>query len=160
MIAESRIKLFLVDDDAVFLKLMEIELLQNLEFDVETYSSGELCMASIAHNPDIIILDYNLDGMDKNAMNGIETLNKIKAYNRDIQVVMLSSQNRKLVEGVLVLLLGVYTILIGYRVLGKKPGEEMKYDEWYRRFGKIFKIGGPLIILFQVIRIIFILMSS
>ena len=26
-------------------------------------------------------------------MNGIETLNKIKAYNRDIQVVMLSSQN-------------------------------------------------------------------
>ncbi len=93
MIAESRIKLFLVDDDAVFLKLMEIELLQNLEFDVETYSSGELCMASIAHNPDIIILDYNLDGMDKNAMNGIETLNKIKAYNRDIQVVMLSSQN-------------------------------------------------------------------
>lgn len=93
MIAESRIKLFLVDDDAVFLKLMEIELLQNLEFDVETYSSGELCMASIGHNPDIIILDYNLDGMDKNAMNGIETLNRIKAFNPEIQVVMLSSQD-------------------------------------------------------------------
>jgi len=93
MIVESKLKLFLVDDDAIFSKLMEIELLQHPEFEVECYASGELCMANISNNPDIIILDYNLDGMDKNAMNGIETLNRIKAHDRDIQVVMLSSQD-------------------------------------------------------------------
>jgi CheY-like chemotaxis protein len=38
----------------------------------------------------VIILDYHLDGIDKNAMNGIETLDKIKEFNQGIPVVMLS----------------------------------------------------------------------
>jgi CheY-like chemotaxis protein len=42
----------------------------------------------------MIILDYHLDGIDKNAMNGIETLDKIKEFNQDIPVVMLSSQDK------------------------------------------------------------------
>ncbi len=88
------IKLFLVDDDALFLKSLEIEFLQNADFTIETYATGELCMACLSHNPDVIILDYHLDGIDKNAMNGVETLDKIKAYNPDIPVVMLSSQDK------------------------------------------------------------------
>ena len=88
------IKLFLVDDDAVYLKLSEIEFLQHADFIIETYATGELCMENLLHNPDVIILDYHLDGIDKNAMNGIETLDKIKAFNPDIPVVMLSSQDK------------------------------------------------------------------
>lgn len=91
---ESKIKLFLVDDDAVFLKSLEIEFLQNADFDIETFATGELCMENISHSPDVIILDYLLDGIDKNAMNGMKTLDKIKAYNQDIPVIMLSSQDK------------------------------------------------------------------
>ena len=90
----EKIKLFLVDDDAVFLKSLEIEFLQNADFSIETYATGELCMKNLEHNPDVIILDYHLDGIDKNAMNGIETLDKIKSFNPDIPVVMLSSQDK------------------------------------------------------------------
>ncbi|MGD0710839.1 MAG: response regulator [Bacteroidales bacterium] len=90
----EKIKLFLVDDDAVFLKSLEIEFLQHADFAIETYATGELCMANLSHNPDVIILDYLLDGIDKKAMNGIETLDKIKAYNPDIPVVMLSGQDK------------------------------------------------------------------
>jgi DNA-binding NtrC family response regulator len=90
----DKIKLFLVDDDVVFLKLLEIEFLQHADFEIETYITGELCLASLSHNPDVIILDYWLDGIDKTAMNGILTLDKIKAYNPDIPVVMLSSQDK------------------------------------------------------------------
>ena len=90
----NRIKLFLVDDDALFLKSLEIEFLQHANFIIETYPTGELCMENLLHNPDVIILDYHLDGIYKNAMNGIETLDKIKAYNPDIPVVMLSSQDK------------------------------------------------------------------
>ena len=90
----EKIKLFLVDDDAVFLKSLEIEFLQHADFDVETYSTGELCLKNLSHNPDVIILDYNLDGIEKSAMNGMETLDKIKAFNPDIPVVMLSSQDK------------------------------------------------------------------
>lgn len=91
---ENKIKIFLVDDDAVFLKLLEIEFLQHADFVIETYATGELCMAGLLNEPDVIILDYYLDGIDKNAMNGIETLDKIKVYNPDIPVVMLSSQDK------------------------------------------------------------------
>jgi len=91
---ETKIKLFLVDDDALFLKSLEIEFLQHADFTIETYPTGELCMESLSHSPDVIILDYHLDGIDKNAMNGIETLDKIKAFNPDIPVVMLSSQDK------------------------------------------------------------------
>ncbi len=91
---DTKIKLFLVDDDAVFLKLLEIEFLQHADFTVETYATGELCVAHLSRCPDLIILDYHLDGMDKNAMNGIETLDKIKSFNSDIPVVMLSSQDK------------------------------------------------------------------
>jgi DNA-binding NtrC family response regulator len=90
----EKIKLFLVDDDAVFLKSLEIEFLQHADFTIETYATGELCMEKLSHNPDVIILDYHLDGIDKNAMNGMETLDKIKIYNPDIPVVMLSSQDK------------------------------------------------------------------
>jgi two-component system, OmpR family, response regulator len=89
-----RIKLFLVDDDAVYLKSLEIEFLHHGDFIIETFATGELCMENLSHNPDIIILDYLLDGIDKNAMNGIETLDKIKAVNPDIPVVMLSQQDK------------------------------------------------------------------
>ncbi len=90
----EKIKLFLVDDDALFLKSLEIEFLQHADFTIETFGTGELCVAGLSHSPDVIILDYRLDGIDKNAMDGIRTLDKIKAYNPDIPVVMLSSQDK------------------------------------------------------------------
>ena len=94
----TKIKLFLVDDDALFLKSLEIEFLQHADplaigFTIEIFATGELCIENLSHHPDVIILDYHLDGIDKNAMNGMETLDKIKAYNPDIPVVMLSAQD-------------------------------------------------------------------
>ena len=91
---ENKIKLFLVDDDALFLKSLEIEFLQHADFTIETFATGELCLENLSHNPDVILLDYHLDGIDKNAMNGIEALDKIKTFNPDIPVVMLSSQDK------------------------------------------------------------------
>jgi two-component system OmpR family response regulator len=91
---ENKIKLFLVDDDAVFLKLLEIEFLQHADFIIETFATGEQCLENLRHVPDIIILDYYLNGVDKNAINGLDTLDKIKRFNSDIPVVILSSQDK------------------------------------------------------------------
>ena len=91
---KDRIKLFLVDDDVVFLKALEIEFLQHADFAIETFATGELCLENLSANPDVVILDYHLDGIDRDAMDGIETLDKIKTFNSDIPVVMLSSQDK------------------------------------------------------------------
>ena len=94
MKSHNKIRLFLVDDDTLFLKSLEIEFTQHSDFKIEMYATGELCLENLSHKPDIIILDYQLDGVDKNAMNGIQTLDKIKSFNPEIPVIMLSSQDK------------------------------------------------------------------
>lgn len=91
---DNKINLFLVDDDAVFLKMLEIEFQQYPEFAVQTFATGELCIKGLSFIPDMVILDYQLDGIDKTAMNGMQTLDKIKSINHSIPVVMLSSQDK------------------------------------------------------------------
>lgn len=90
----EKIKLFLVDDDALYLKSLEIEFKQHADFSLETFATGEACLASISNNPDVIILDYLLDGIEPNAMNGLKTLDKIKSINPDIPVIILSAQDK------------------------------------------------------------------
>jgi len=94
MTNNKNILIFLVDDDALFLKSLVIEFEQNTESVVQTFPTGELCLNSIAQNPDVIILDYHLDGVEKNAINGLETLDRIKKLNPEIPVIMLSSQDK------------------------------------------------------------------
>lgn len=91
---EAKIKLFLVDDDIVFLKLLEIEFLEHADFDIETYVTGELCLENMSNNPDFIVLDYFLDGIDKTAKNGIDILDKILEINPETPVIMLSCQDK------------------------------------------------------------------
>jgi two-component system, OmpR family, response regulator len=91
---KEKIKIFLVDDDTVFLKSLEIEFLSHADFDVQTFPTGEKCLENLSQYPEVIILDFHLDGIKKDAMNGLETLDKIKKINPDIPVVMLSSQDK------------------------------------------------------------------
>ena len=95
----TKIKLFLVDDDALFLKSLQIEFMQSadpltIEYSIQTFPTGELCISNLSSNPDIIILDYHLDGITKDAMNGMQTLDKLKAINDKIPVIILSSQDK------------------------------------------------------------------
>ena len=94
MMNNDKIKIFLVDDDALFLKSLEIDFMERADFSIETFATGELCIESLSHKPDVIVLDYLLDGVDRKAMNGIDTLDKVKSFNPDIPVVMLSSQDK------------------------------------------------------------------
>jgi len=91
---ENKILLFLVDDDALFLKSLEIEFGDNTQSVLQTYATGELCLENISQNPDVVILDYYLNSIDKNAINGLETLDRIKKANQAIPVIMLSSQDK------------------------------------------------------------------
>ena len=76
------------------MRLLEIDFVQQTDFAFESFATGELCVKNLSQKPDVIILDYHLDSVEKNAMNGIETLDKIKAFNPNIPVIMLSSQDK------------------------------------------------------------------
>ena len=53
---ENRVKLFLVDDDALYLKLLEIEFREHADFDIETFATGELCMEHLSASLNLVIL--------------------------------------------------------------------------------------------------------
>jgi DNA-binding NtrC family response regulator len=90
---ENKSLVFLVDDDALFLKTLEADFANYPGISTNAFTSGELCLENLAKNPDIIVLDYYLNGIDIKAINGIETLDRIISYNPLIKVIMLSSQD-------------------------------------------------------------------
>lgn len=91
---KNKIKLFLVDDDQLYLRLLEIQFLEHGDFEIETYTTGEQCIENLSHKPDIVILDYLFDDINEKTMNGIEALDKIKAFDPTIEVIILSEQDK------------------------------------------------------------------
>jgi hypothetical protein len=55
-----------------------------------------------------------------------------------------------LVEGAIPVFGGVYAALLGFRVIGKKPGQDARYDERLGKYGGLLKIGGPLLAFYGV----------
>jgi DNA-binding NtrC family response regulator len=87
-------KIVLVDDDTVFLKMLQADLMEHKTFIIETYPTGEQFLETISNSIDLVILDFHLNGINQKAINGLETLDKIKAFNAEIPVIMLSSQDK------------------------------------------------------------------
>lgn len=94
MRTKSKIKVFLVDDDKVFQKSLQRYLPNGQEGNIEItpFFTGEECLQNLHKNPSIIILDYHLNSYYPHAMNGRETLAKIKQSAPDINIIMLSSE--------------------------------------------------------------------
>jgi len=89
----ARLKAFIVDDDPLFVKLLENEL-DNADFTpYNTYLSGEDCIANIGLKPKIVLLDFSLGGL-----NGLDVLRIIKEKSPKTDVIMLTAVEDKMVE--------------------------------------------------------------
>ncbi len=66
---------------------MLTQILNDLGFtNITTFSSGAECFQNLHLNPELIFLDYQMEGMD-----GLTVLQKIKAYNSKISVVFCTA---------------------------------------------------------------------
>jgi two-component system OmpR family response regulator len=82
-------KIFIVEDDAFYATLLKNEIVKNRLGKVESFSSGESFMNNLYKMPDIVLLDHNLG-----SMKGVDILKKIKSINPNIQVILLSAQEK------------------------------------------------------------------
>lgn len=82
-------KIFIVEDDVFYASLLKNEIVKNRLGEVESFSSGESFMENLFKMPDIVLLDYNLGSMQ-----GVDLLKQIKSINPNIQVILLSAQEK------------------------------------------------------------------
>jgi two-component system OmpR family response regulator len=88
----KQITIFLVDDNALYLKNLELTFSSKPYYNVQTFATGELCLEQLHQKPDIIVLDYYLNSISKQAINGLETLIQIRALDQQVPVIMLSEE--------------------------------------------------------------------
>ncbi len=80
-------RIFIVEDDPMYLRMIKYVMELNPDHEVHVFSTGKECLQQLHLEPTIVTLDYSLPDMTGN-----EVLKKIKAHNKDIAVVILSSQ--------------------------------------------------------------------
>ena len=92
---KKTLKTFLVDDNVLTLKMQEDYLNSRFgrKLNISTFKTGEDCLGAIsASEPDLVVLDYNLDSQKSGAANGLEILKKIRKHHENVDVIMLSGQ--------------------------------------------------------------------
>ena len=102
MYEQEPVKIFIVEDDPAYSKFLQYVLSLNPDFEVSVFETGKDCLDNLYLKPAIITLDYTLPDMP-----GEKVLSDIKAYDSDIQVIIISAQE-KIGTAVELLKLGAY----------------------------------------------------
>lgn len=82
-------KVFVIEDDEIFGRVVQRTLEREDNYDVRIFKSGREFFDNLHFNPDIVSIDYNLPDM-----NGMDILKKIREYNEDISTIILSGQDK------------------------------------------------------------------
>ncbi len=80
---------FIVDDEQAVSKLLTYWVKDKWKYNIEVFGNGEDALRKLNLKPDLVLLDIMLPGMD-----GIEVLKRIKQFDENLPVIMLSAQGR------------------------------------------------------------------
>lgn len=84
---EKTFKIFVVEDNEWYNKLLVHHLSLNPDYEVESFFNARDFLKELNKAPDVVTLDYRLPDML-----GMDVLKRIKEENEDIQVVLVSEQ--------------------------------------------------------------------
>ncbi|MCB9448897.1 MAG: sigma-54-dependent Fis family transcriptional regulator [Flavobacteriales bacterium] len=99
-------RIFVIEDNDWYNKLLVHNLSLNPDFEVQGFHTGKEFLKHLSQNPDVVSLDYRLPDME-----GDELLKKIKDYNKDIEVIIISEQE-SIETAVSLLKAGAYDYLV------------------------------------------------
>ena len=87
-------KIFIVDDDPMLTEALTDYLTRKIPHEIHSFQTGEECLKHLYELPDIIILDYYLNSVQRDAADGLEILQVIRKNNPQAHVIMLSNQEK------------------------------------------------------------------
>lgn len=85
--AERSVKIFVVEDNEWYNKLLVYTLSLNPDYEVKSFFNARDFLECLGESPDIVTLDYRLPDYS-----GLEVLKRIKQVNEDIHVILISEQ--------------------------------------------------------------------
>jgi DNA-binding NtrC family response regulator len=87
-ISDSQV--FIVEDNDMHSLMMDYLLSKDTTAHIKKFSSGEECIKHLDMNPDVVILDYGLPGI-----NGMQTLKAIQEHDPGIPVIVITGNMDK-----------------------------------------------------------------
>ncbi len=81
------LKIYVLDDDPTYRKML-VCYLEVLGHQVRGFQTADECLANLDGNPDLILLDHNLEGEQK----GVDILRFIKLERPDISVIYVTGE--------------------------------------------------------------------
>lgn len=81
-----------VEDDASWQKVLSTELRSESSLTVNTYETAEDLLADSAFEPQIVVVDYYLNGSVATAMNGMELIRALRVAKPGLPCILLSSK--------------------------------------------------------------------
>jgi DNA-binding NtrC family response regulator len=102
MYEKDPVKIFVVEDDPAYTKFLKYVLGLNPDYEVEFFTTGKECLYNLHKNPAVVTLDYSLPDMA-----GEKVLSQIKTHDQNINVIIISAQE-KIGTAVELLKLGAY----------------------------------------------------
>jgi len=85
------LKIFILEDDLWYGTMLEHYLSLNPDYQVQRFDSEKAFFQKIHEQPDVVTLDYTLAEGDAD---GSKVLKKIKEFNPDIEVIIISGQDQ------------------------------------------------------------------
>ena len=92
--SDFRKRIFIVDDDPIIAEMLKDHLTKMTNYEISIFETGEECLKQLIQKPGIIFLDFYLNSVNRDAMDGLEVLQEIKKLDPEIDVVILSGQDK------------------------------------------------------------------
>lgn len=81
-------RIFLIEDDMMVAAIIEKKVATLPNTELTHFSTGEECLGELNQNPDIVIIDYNLPGID-----GLTLLKQVKINSPHAMIIVCSGQD-------------------------------------------------------------------
>jgi CheY-like chemotaxis protein len=90
----KKLLIFVVDDQKIYLNLLKDKLGLNPNHSILTFSTGEEALMYSGLKPDLLIIDYHLDGVVLTAKNGRDIAKLFRVDVPGVEVVIISADHK------------------------------------------------------------------
>jgi DNA-binding NtrC family response regulator len=140
-------KVFVVEDDPFYGEMLKYHISLNPDYVVEKFETGKDFLHNLYKNPSVVSLDYSLPDMS-----GLDVLKKVKEFNPEIPVIIVSGQE-DVSTAVILLKEGAYDYFVkdddtkdriwnALKNIREKVKLENQIDVLKEEIGKKYKFGN------------------